>query len=267
LKEALFPARCLACGVIFRPLNGSVHEMTVKTAVIPDFVQAPTFEKLMIPFLCGTCMAGYLPVQSPLCPVCGMMFNGQVGEDHPCEDCIRKPRRFRMARSSGIYDASLRTVIHRLKYGEKIQLAGPLGRFLLTTFFRFWAKDSIDMVVPVPLHIKRFRERGFNQAYLLIREWAGLLEKSADRFAEIRITHRALERHRRTQPQTGLGRMRRIENIKHAFRLTGAVSVTSQRVLLVDDVFTTGATVEECTRVLLEGGARRVDVLTLARAE
>ncbi len=266
LKAALFPARCLGCGAIFHPSSGSVGGVTVNTVPAPDPVQASSFEKLMPPFLCSTCIGGYLPVLPPLCPVCGLVFSGRVGENHLCEDCMRNPRPFRMARAAGIYEASLRTVIHRLKYGGKIQLAGPLGRLLLATFFRFWEKDSVDMVVPVPLHIKRFRQRGFNQAYVLIRKWAGLLEETADRPAAIEITRRVLARNRRTRPQTGLGRMGRIENIKHAFSLTGAVDVTDRRILLVDDVMTTGATVAECTKVLIEGGARYVDVLALARA-
>jgi ComF family protein len=158
-------------------------------------------------------------------------------------------------------------VIHRLKYGEKIQLAGPLGRLLLTTFFRHWKLGEIDMVVPVPLHRHRFKGRGFNQSHLVVRGWAELLAKATDGVATIRISYRSLVRHRRTRPQTGLGRKERIENLRHAFSLTGAVNLTDQRVLLVDDVLTTGATLEECTKVLLDGGAAHVDVLTLARAE
>ena len=164
-----------------------------------------------------------------------------------------------MARSVGIYERSLRTMIHRLKYGGKLQLARPLGKVLMATFLRYWDNDDIDLVVPVPLHRNRFRERGFNQAYLLVREWDGLS-------AGGRIAPRTLIRHRPTRPQTGLGKRGRIENIRDAFALSGGVSVTGKRVLLVDDVFTTGATAGECAGVLIEGGASRVDVLTLARS-
>jgi ComF family protein len=188
-----------------------------------------------------------------------MVFGSREGADHLCENCIRSPQRYRKVRSAGIYEGSLKIMIHRLKFGGKVQLARPLGQILIQTFFAYWDAADIDLVVPVPLHKTRFRKRGFNQAYLLIRNWAGLP-------TGVRIAQQALVRHRPTRPQSGLGKTGRMENIKNAFILSGDTTVADRRVLLVDDVFTTGATAVECTGVLLGGGARHVDVLTLARS-
>lgn len=122
------------------------------------------------------------------------------------------------------------------------------------------------MVTPVPLHRRRFSQRGFNQAYLLVRHWPRFLQ-AEDAVAEKPcILKQALVRHRPTRPQTGLGRRERLSNLKGAFALASGVSVAGKAILLVDDVMTTGTTVDECARVLTAAGAGRVDVLTLARA-
>ena len=254
LMETVFPAKCAGCGELFHARHP------------PE--PASDFGQLMGPFLCKDCCGTYSPVRPPLCPVCGSMYEAREDEDenHPCEACIRSGRVFRRARAAGIFDSALKTVIHGLKYTGKIQLARPLGRLLLGAFCQFWDKGGVDLLVPVPLHMARFRQRGFNQAYLLIRRWAALSRQPDSPLAGVRIARRAIRRVRRTLPQTGLGIRGRRNNMRGAFRLTGEIPVTGRRILLVDDVLTTGATAEECARVLMEGGARHVDVLTLARA-
>jgi ComF family protein len=148
--------------------------------------------------------------------------------------------------------------IHRLKYGGKTALARPLGALARATFCQSWNAGSIDLLLPVPLHMKRLRQRGFNQAYLVNKKWAAQEGIPFDGFA--------LSRSRWTEPQTTLARAERRKNVRGAFSLLHPDGVKGQRILLVDDVFTTGATVNECARVLMKGGARWVDVLTLARA-
>jgi ComF family protein len=157
-------------------------------------------------------------------------------------------------------------VIHCFKYKEKTQLARPLGALLFTAFINFWDKMSIDLIVPVPLHIKKMRIRGFNPSFLLVKDWGHIAEGLQIDMPDIPIDINVLERRRWTQPQTGLGRKERLVNIKNAFHIRNGSKITGKRILLVDDVYTTGATVNECTKVLLKGGAGRVDVLTLARA-
>lgn len=148
--------------------------------------------------------------------------------------------------------------IHLFKYAKKTSVGHPLSLLAKETFFQFWDTHEIDLIVPVPLHIKRLRERGFNQAYLLIRRWAKEEGISFDGLT--------LSRSRWTEPQTTLSRKERQKNIKGAFFVEHPERVEGRKILLVDDVYTTGATVNECARVLTEAGADLVDVLTLARA-
>ena len=137
-------------------------------------------------------------------------------------------------------------------------MSRPLGALAKDTFFQFWDGDAIDLLVPVPLHVKRLRERGFNQAHLLIRRWA--------KQEGIPFDGLTLSRSRWTAPQTGLSRSERRKNIKGAFSIRHPERIKGRKIVLVDDVYTTGATVNECARVLMKAGAEFVDVLTLARA-
>jgi ComF family protein len=130
----------------------------------------------------------------------------------------------------------------------------------------FWEKDRIDIILPVPLHVKRFRMRGFNQAYLLVRNWNSLAGQYPYGLTDLQIERNLLVRAVATVPQSTLGRAKRAVNIKNAFDLNEPDKVKDKSVLLIDDVYTTGATVNECARLLLNCGARHVDVLTLARA-
>jgi ComF family protein len=158
----------------------------------------------------------------------------------------------------GIYDRSLKVAIHTLKFREHSAIAKPLGGLLLQAFSRYWSAEGIDMIAPVPLHRRRFKSRGFNQAYLLTRRWT-LPERTT-------LVKDLLVRTRNTASQTGLNRKQRKTNIQHAFAVKRPGQSDGMRILLVDDVLTTGETAEACARVLLHDGARKVDVLTLARA-
>ena len=142
----------------------------------------------------------------------------------------------------------------------------PLSELLLTAFRLFWDKDSIDVVVPVPLHLKRLRKRGFNQAHLLIRNWQAITSQLPFDPSDLQVERDVLVRSVPTAPQSGLGRRQRAANIKDAFGLLDEAKIIDKRILLVDDVYTTGATVDECARLLLHHGAAHVDVLSLARA-
>ena len=193
------------------------------------------------------------------------MFKSREGDDHPCGECLEKPKRFRKARAFGVYDQALMEGLHRFKYKGKVQLARPLGTLLLAALLIGWDDDPPDLVVPVPLHASRFRERGFNQAFLLIRDWHRMAAELPVALPNMGIDREVLVRNRWTEPQTGLGRSVRLKNIKNAFDVKDGTRVFQKKILLVDDVYTTGATVDECARVLLKAGAEWVDVLTLAR--
>ena len=126
--------------------------------------------------------------------------------------------------------------------------------------------DSIDVVIPIPLHLARFRQRGFNQTYLLVRNWQTIARQISFDLGNLQIDRDVLSRTVPTPPQTGLDRRQRAANIKNAFELADRAKIADKRILLVDDVYTTGATVNECARLLLAHGAAHVDVLSLARA-
>jgi ComF family protein len=147
-----------------------------------------------------------------------------------------------------------------------VGLAAPLGRLLPDTFQRHWSVDTIDLILPVPLHPRRMRQRGYNQAYLLLRGWPRWYTQAHRGPLPCRIERDLLRRVRATPPQTGLNRSQRERNLSKAFALAHPLDQSAPTVLLVDDVLTTGATVNACARALKAAGAGRVEVLTLARA-
>jgi ComF family protein len=172
-----------------------------------------------------------------------------------------------MARAAAVYNHLTMALLHGFKYSGKIQLAGPLGALLAASWLKSWAVGEFDVVLPVPLHRRRIRRRGFNQAYLLVESlMKKIIEMTGRDSAVARVERAALRRVRATASQTGLRRKGRLENIRNAFEVVEPAVVTDKRVLLVDDIYTTGATVNECARVLIQSGAVRVDVLTVARA-
>jgi ComF family protein len=181
-----------------------------------------------------------------------------MGQDHLCGRCLDQPPAFDRARAAGLYDGTLRIAIHALKFKGKVSIAAPLGKLLFDALQRHRLAEDVDMVSPVPLYRHRLRKRGFNQAYLLMKRWT-LPDKTL-------IVRDLLVRTRATAPQTGLDRRQRWNNIKNAFVVRRPGQVTGKRILLVDDVLTTGATANACTHALIRDGAERVDVLTLARA-
>jgi ComF family protein len=161
--------------------------------------------------------------------------------------------------SAAVYEGVVRTALHRFKFSKRKKLAEPLGILLVnylgqTTTLKM---KELDSIVPVPLHRKRLRERGFNQMDLL----AGVIS----RYYEVPVVA-SLERTRHTKPQFDLPKEARLENIKGAFRVSRPKDVYNKRILLLDDVYTTGATVAECAKALSTAGARRIEVLTLSRA-
>ena len=261
LADALFPPRCAACGVFLGHTGRRPRRAAGDQA---DMYRV--FDALLGGTLCPGCRKGFEGVTSPLCPCCGVMFPSRRGADHLCGRCAVSGHWFSAARAVGTHEGPLREMIHHLKYGGCVQLARPLGRLLYAFFRRTWTPEDVDLVMPVPLHGRRQRRRGFNQAWLLVRQWPGFAEAPAGGHPGPLFVRNALVRRTATRPQTGLGREERLSNLKGAFALAPGASVDNRTVLLVDDVMTTGATADACARVLRAAGARRVDVLTLARA-
>jgi ComF family protein len=237
--------------------------MTFLTAIL-DFLFPPICHvcRKFIPdagelHICPACREAMPAVSNPLCQICGIPFLG-AGTDHLCGGCLTDKPAFDVARGALVYEGPCRDLIHAFKYRNKTHLRRPLA--LLTTAFmtEFVASRDPEVIVPVPLHVRRLRSRGFNQALLLgellAREW------------HLPLARRALRRERWTEPQINLSAHLRRDNVKGAFAVADPAAISGKRVLLIDDVLTTGSTAEECSRMLKRAGATEVTVITVARA-
>jgi ComF family protein len=214
-------------------------------------------------YFCSLCRAGIEIVQHPLCAICGRPFPNSAGEDHRCGACIKRAPRFVQARAWACYPREelaqqpLRSVIQKFKYGRKVSLGKPLGWLMARGCEEFLGQCRADLIVPVPLHPKRLRWRGFNQSVLLARQVSRAYGTPLDPFV--------LLRRRATPPQTQLTEEERRKNMRGAFATNPDRPIKNKSILLIDDVYTSGATVNECSRALRRGGAKEVYVLTLAR--
>ncbi len=205
-------------------------------------------------YLCKCCWAKIRLIEEPVCSRCGRLSALSI-----CSPCKTKRYYFRTARAAGIYEGALRECIHLLKYGKKVCLVKPLGELLAELMGNDDNLRKADLLVPVPLDKRRYREREFNQARLLA--------KVVNRYFKIPISSRNLRRTRTTLPQTQLNRKQRQKNVRGLFRVAKAEEYRGKVILIIDDVFTTGSTVNECAKVLSRAGAQEVNVLTVARGE
>jgi ComF family protein len=210
--------------------------------------------------LCAACWPGLSFIAPPHCARCAHPFAHHVGEGALCSACAAQPPRYRRARAALVYDDRSRRIVLPFKHGDRTDIARACGGWMARAGAELLAEA--DLVAPVPLHWRRLFARRYNQAQLLAR-----MALAAAPSTRARLVPDLLRRRRWTGPQTGLGARQRHDNVRQAFDLhpRWAAMVAGKSVLLVDDVLTTGATVETCVRVLQRGGASHVDVLTLAR--
>ena len=239
LLNFLYPPRCAACDVGL-PIDATRR-------------------------VCASCLAAVEPPRPPLCRLCGAPLRA-ADEDERCDHCRATPPSFDSARAitryrsgtdgSGIDGSSaVAALLRRHKYGLDQSLGRALAEYLDAA--PALEADAYDVVIPVPLHRSRLRWRGFNQAALLGAALARRLNCPLDVATLARV--------RSTASQTARDRAQRTRNVRDAFAVRRPLRVAGRRVLLIDDVMTTGATADECARVLRAAGARRIDVLTLAR--
>jgi len=252
LFATLFPADCRLCG-------------------------APLINISRLP-VCEDCLGAMRPITGGLCSVCGERLvspfafsagpcstearSTESGEAR-CGLCRRLAPPYVKATAYGSYESGLRELIHLLKYNQVRPAANVLGRMLaeaIEDLQPLFARSEV-LVVPVPLHSRKMRQRGFNQSELIARAALKL------KFAAVRFQLSAglLERCRETKSQIGLSRHQRRENIRGAFVVAKPHEVARREILLVDDVFTTGTTVSECARILRRAGASKVYIATVAR--
>jgi ComF family protein len=232
VTDLIFPPLCHACKV-FIPEAGAVQ-------------------------ICKDCLAGSPPIETPHCTVCGIPFLTAGGCDHVCGGCIRQQPHFTAARAAVQFEGPVRELVHRFKYGKLVQHCRPLGLLMADRLREPAVAAEADLVIPVPLHIRRLRERGFNQAVLL----AEIVAKQW----RLPLSRDNLRRTRWTEPQISLSAAERQENVRGAFAVHDEAGVRNRRIILVDDVYTTGSTVDECARTLGKSGAGAVFVMTVARA-
>ncbi|MGI8437190.1 MAG: ComF family protein [Chthoniobacterales bacterium] len=209
-------------------------------------------------YLCPECAAKAPRIKPPFCDKCSEPFPGDITETFECANCAHRVLHFESAVSAFRSRGVVRNLLHQFKYGRQIHLRFPIADWLLETLHDPRLEGRrFDRVIPVPLHPARKRERGFNQAELI---------------AELFCAHsgltlqNTLERIRFTTTQTAFDRAERMENLRDAFRLRKKADVRGLRVLLIDDVLTTGSTLSECARVLKAAGALSVHAATAARA-
>ena len=212
---------------------------------------------------CPACLQGFEIIREPFCPRCGIPVHAEGGQTEGllCPACLSRgafvpplPR----VRSIALYSGSVREAILRVKFGGQTPVARSLSLFVTDHYGRLFPSNAFDGIVPVPLHPKRLREREFNQCVLL----AGTLAAHLG----IPLEPDLVERVRHTPPQTASTEAERRKNLRGAFRVARPDRVKRRSILLFDDVYTTGATLEELARTLRAAGARSVAALTLARS-
>lgn len=209
--------------------------------------------------ICNTCWDGVVLLAAPLCERCGDPLAAGAYTTGLCRRCARRTPAFSIARSAGAHEGSLRELVHAFKFEGRRQLAEPLARLMCRRGLA--VLEGADAVVPVPLHPVRLLRRGFNQADDLARQ-VGL------------PVWRLLRRRRHGPPQASLPALRRRANLRRAYALSLRCglpeamrrSFAGKTVVLIDDVMTTGATLDACARMLLDNGVRDVRALTVARA-
>ncbi|GAB2179543.1 double zinc ribbon domain-containing protein [Dongia sp. agr-C8] len=227
--DAVLPPRCLKCGDILSQAQG----------------------------LCPDCWRKLSWLGAPCCGCCGQPFPFDAGAESLCGACLQKRPAYDRARAVFRYDDESRDLVIGLKHADRTESVPALAGWMCRAGAALL--ESTDLIVPVPLHWTRLATRRFNQA--------ALLAQAIGRAAGLPVLPQALSRRRATRSQGHLGRLARFRNVKGAIAVAKrqATAVSNRRILLIDDVITTGATVESAAKALISAGARNVDVLALAK--
>ena len=208
--------------------------------------------------ICKACCSNIKYITSPICNKCGFPFVADTGRDHLCGNCLCSRVYFTKARAVGYHEGVLQEAVHQFKYNKRTILSKPLGALMVSHAHDSLDIKSYDYLVPVPLHYKRLRERGFNQSLSLTRH--------ISKRHGVPIDFRSLKRIKWDRPQINLSKKEREQNVKGVFYLNTKSELVNKDVLLIDDDYTSGATVNECAKVLMTAGIKRVDIFTLCKA-
>ena len=231
ITDVIFPPRCLGCAEILPHLN------------------LRTF--------CASCRGKIRFINASHCPICGMAFFDSPAPNHLCGNCLEKEPFFSLARAVASYETLILDAIHQFKYGRDISTGAALASFMAEFDFPDFDFTDYSIIIPVPLHIGRLRERGFNQSLILA--------KAIGKKYGIPVNFSLLKRSKSTLTQTGLDKTQREKNMRGAFTVSDNAKAKGKNIILFDDVYTTGATINQCAKILIKAGAGKVAVLTLAR--
>jgi len=207
--------------------------------------------------VCAACWAKLSFIEPPYCPRLGIPFVYDPGPDMLSMEAIASPPAYQRARAAVRYDEVARTLVHALKYQDRTDLAPAMGRWMARAGRELLA--GADMLIPVPLHWRRAWHRRYNQS--------GALARVIERQSGVKLRGDILQRARATEQQVGLSRPQRASNVQGAFKVSSErqSEIAGRRLVLIDDVLTSGATTDACARALLRAKAAQVDVLVFAR--
>lgn len=235
LINAILPPRCIKCGKILSERNG----------------------------LCGECFNQINFISEPFCSRCGRPFaseaNLKTGRKKLCGACLQnKKPLFKMQRSAFVYDDVSKSLVIDFKFNDKTAMAESLAYMLYAAGRDIWHEEP-DLLIAVPIHKIRLIKRRYNQSALLVKYLAQKTGITADYFSLIRQEN--------TIPQAQLSRASRLKNLQHAFKVVKPENIKGKKIVIVDDVETTGSTLNECAKVLKQAGAKQIYAVTLARTE
>lgn len=230
VSSVVFPDVCYFCG--------SIHDS--KESVI-----------------CGECRDSIRLVAKPFCSVCGVPIP-ILGNStsNVCGSCLSHPPVYDKARYGVYYEQRPRESITKFKFNASLFNVRPISELLIESFNRHYANDNLDAILPIPVHKRRLISRGFNQVVALAKKLSDATGIPLDRTTLIKI--------RNTVPQVGLPRSKRIMNLRNVFRVSRPEKIANRRILIIDDVSTTGTTVSEAARTVKKAGAAYVAILVLA---
>jgi len=209
--------------------------------------------------ICRSCSEAFSFIDNAIvCDVCGVPYSSFSGQKlHLCGNCISSTESLLKVRSLLLYKDKLRDLLHDFKYSSKLYIADFLSDLIIDKFPS--DLSGFDIIVPVPLHIRRLQERGYNQTALISKVLAGSLGVGLDLFSLKKVKY--------TKPQVDISNFQnRAKNVKNLFQVSNKKIFSRKTVLLLDDVYTSGSTIKECSKQLIEAGAKYVFALTIARA-
>jgi competence protein ComFC len=227
LSDLFFPPACVLC----------------------DAPEVKTDERL-----CFKCAETIKLIPDIVCPKCGLPISQpDSAAFHPCK---RERPAYGRARYGYFHEGAVRECVVGLKYNGSLKMGEAVSDLLIKAFNRYFRPHEFDLIIPVPVHRKRLSKRGFNQTVVVSQDLSD--------FTGIPLQRRALKKTRDTPPQVGLSRSQRMSNLAGSFGVKRPSLISRARILLIDDVSTTGSTIREASRALMDSGARSVDVLVLA---